>query len=290
MMQLAVVVVLYKQTPAESTALRMLLAGLRGREQFVRLLIYDNSPSPQDISLDCNIIGDIHVGYCHDPSNGRLFAAYSYALEWVAREGVSWLMLLDQDTEVTLEYLDEALRLCSTTPAGICAITPRLIVHGEQRSPHLLHERNGDGKAPAKDNALPPGKSDERLGAWNSGAILRVASLVAIGGFPKEFPLDNLDYALFLMLQQGDDRVFVMKSRLNHQLSVADLHSLSADRLRGKLASDILLQRRFQQKTRLSLAVEFLRTGLSLLRKLPDKRMGLMCLRFSLACLFSGAD
>ena len=284
MAQLAAIVVLYKQIPAESVALQMLLAGFQGREDCLQLMVYDNSPQSQAHLLPSISTFDINIEYFHDANNGRLIAAYTHALGRAACHNLPWLMLLDQDTEITPSYIDEALLLCSQTLPGICAITPRLLVHGEQRSPHLHAQLNrGDGS----DGVLYTGRSEERVAAWNSGAIFRVTSLLAIGGFPREFPLDNLDYAMFLLLQQGEERVFVMESRLNHQLSVADLHSLSAERLRNKLASDILFQRRFRQRTRFSLALEFLRTGISLLRKLPDKRMGLMCLQSSVACLLA---
>ncbi len=271
MAQLAAVLVLYKQTPEESIALQTLSAGMRGREDLLQLIVYDNSPHSQ-----ANLMPPgMKARYFHDPLNGRLFAAYTYALRCAKDESIPWLMLLDQDTRITREYLDEALRLVSERHLAVCAFTPRLIVNGEERSPHPLQP----GGVPLS------GRSDLRLAAWNSGAILRTGRLLGIGGFPPEFPLDNLDYAVFLMLQQGNERIFVMESRLDHQLSVADVRTLSATRLRGKLESDILLQRRFRQRTRVSLAAEFLRTGLSLLLKLPNKRMGLMCLRYSVACL-----
>ncbi len=275
MTRFAVVIVLYKLKPAESVTLASFLECARGRENDFALLLYDNGPDDQSASLP-EFPG---LRYVHDRSNGMLYAAYSHALSAARADGLGWLMLLDQDTALTPAYLTEALAVCEAPPHTVCAFVPRLIIAGTQRSPHALRQRDQP-----HESTMPDGPSPFQLAAWNSGAILRVESLLRAGGFPAEFPLDNLDYALFTTLQGTGEQVSVMSSRLVHQLSIADVKTMSFDRLRNKVASDLLLQQRFHLRTREHLALEFLRTGVSLLRKLPDKRLGWLYLRYSLRC------
>ena len=275
MAELAVILVLYKQTPAQSVTLSSFLEGARGQEDRFALLIYDNGPEDQSALLP-QFPG---LRYVHDSSNGMLYAAYSHALAMAREAGLEWLMLLDQDTALTPAYLAEALALCRQPLPAVCACVPRLMIQGSQRSPHALLARDQPREA-----TLPTGPAPFRLGAWNSGAMLRVESMVRAGQFPAEFPLDNLDYAVFTALQSTGETVYVMGSSLVHQLSVAELDTLSPDRLKKKLASDLLLQQRFGLRTRQQLAWEFFRTGVSLLRKLPDKQMGWLCLRYSVRC------
>ncbi len=59
--------------------------------------------------------------------------------------------------------------------------------------------------------------------AYNSGALLRVDAVRAIGGFPQEFTLDFLDHVVFHKLQRCGGRVWLMRSSLPHQLSTRTL-------------------------------------------------------------------
>jgi hypothetical protein len=63
------------------------------------------------------------------------------------------------------------------------------------------------------------GLAGARLIAFNSGAVLRVGAVVAMGGFPDGFPLEYLDHATFAALQARGGRVYVMRSTLEHALS-----------------------------------------------------------------------
>ncbi len=175
MPQIAVVLVLYRQTPAQSPALQALLGSAAAAAGMLDILVYDNSPEDQASLLPLQT----GLRYFHDRHNGRLLAAYTHALQAATEANIPWLMLLDQDTELTATYLDEALRLCSEEHTATCALVPRLLVLGEQRSPHPL-----SGKPAAE---LPSGRSAQRLAAWNSGAILFVASLLQGEVFPPVF-------------------------------------------------------------------------------------------------------
>ena len=73
------------------------------------LLLYDNSPEPQT-----PLPSSLPVTYEHDASNRGLAYAYNYALKRAAELQIEWLLLLDQDTGVTREYLMEAAELVAS--------------------------------------------------------------------------------------------------------------------------------------------------------------------------------
>ena len=50
---------------------------------------------------------DFPIHYVHDPSNGGLASAYNYALARAESEEREWLLLLDQDTSLTAEFISE---------------------------------------------------------------------------------------------------------------------------------------------------------------------------------------
>ncbi len=220
------VVVLYKESPEESVATQALLQTLREEprlSQKFSLLLYDNSPEPQT-----PLPSSLPVTYEHDASNRGLAYAYNYALKRAAELQIEWLLLLDQDTGVTREYLMEAAELVASEgkEARVAAFAPRLIGVKGLRSPSLIfldmvrRQVTFRNRRPmvAPDDAF--GLQEQRFAAFNSGAIVRVSAIQAIGGFPEEFWLDFLDIAVFHELHAKGYRLYIMRTSLSHSLSV----------------------------------------------------------------------
>jgi GT2 family glycosyltransferase len=242
------VVVLYRRTPAESSSLSSLVQILNANSWIAghfSLLIYDNSPHPQGQE----ILANFPIHFVHDPANGGLAQAYNYALAHAGRENHEWLMLLDQDTSVTNEYLTEAVT-CANALQGqedVASIVPKLLVNGEIYSPdaHFIDvlRHQFSKKRYVIDQQLV-GIENRRLMAYNSGALLRVSALRAIGGFPSEFWLDYLDHAVFHALFARGYRMYVMRSMLEHAASQADVREVPLWRLRNLLSAQTLFVKR----------------------------------------------
>jgi GT2 family glycosyltransferase len=127
-------------------------------------------------------------------------------------------MLMDQDTHLTRDYFEEVSHRASefANDEGVVAIVPKLVENGVVQSPHI-------GICTKKWEPLPADASGllENSGQhiYNSGALMRVSSLLAIGGFPEDFWLDYLDHAVFHQLREHGDRVFLMHASIHHTLS-----------------------------------------------------------------------
>ena len=180
--------------------------------------------------------------YVHDPANGGLAAAYNYALALAEQEGHAWLLLLDQDTTLTSEFLSELI-LCSQkllTQNKVGAIVPKLIVQGKIQSPaehfidYLRHQFSRELKT---FDAGTEGLQQGRISAYNSGSTLRVSALRAIGGFPSEFWLDYLDHAVFHALCARGYQVYILRAVLAHELEESELNSRPLWRFRSTLHS-----------------------------------------------------
>lgn len=158
--------------------------------------------------------------YLHDPSNPGLAKSYNRALKRAESNGSRWLLLLDQDTELTEDYLHEVAAMVTADTGEYGVLAPKLLAGSRLLSPHI----------PMYAPLQPPlsaevsGPQTRTLSFFNSAALFRVASLKGIGGFPEEFWLDYLDHAVFHQLQQKQERVFILKSSLQHSLS-----SMAAD-------------------------------------------------------------
>ena len=220
-----VVVVLYGTTPSTSLALTSLAESLGPQADRFAVEVHDNSPTPGE---DRSVAGLTVAADVHHPDNPGLVVPYNLALAAAERRGSRWLMLLDQDTRVTREYIDEVVAFVEdeTVPLRIAVAAPRLHDAEGVLSPHKpirFEVRPLD-----VGRTYPPGSSYAYL---NSGAVMRVTAARAVGGFPVEYPLDFLDHAMSARLKAAGYNLRTLSSALEHQLAARDIESVPRVRL-----------------------------------------------------------
>jgi GT2 family glycosyltransferase len=240
------VVVLYKQRPRESNALSALLDICNSDPSIasqIAILVQDNSPLAQEFVLDVPEIGhSVCLEYHHTLGNPGLAYAYNNALDLANKHNIPWLLLLDQDTCLTRQFLIRLLEAIRTNTHSqmCCAFVPQLVREGLVLSPQVVgkifYRRLRRGCS---------GLATQPLVAFNSAACIRVHDLTAIGGFPKEFWLDYLDHMVFYSLQQAGGRVFVLDSQLEHSLSLTNIESeVSNERYENVLRAEWMFVRK----------------------------------------------
>jgi len=214
------VIVLYRIAPLQSPAFRSVMAAraeLGAAIGEVRVLVWDNSPSPgsgQDLPED--------VAYFTDESNSGLATAYNRAREWAALHGSEWLLTLDQDTAVPADFFRKmaAAARASTRYAGIGAIVPQIAAGGKQLSPNWFQL----GAIPRWWRTGYTGVPSEAVFAFNSGAMLRVWALEQAGGYDPRFWLDDSDAMIFSKLHEYGKRVYVAGDiQVEHEFSMKDM-------------------------------------------------------------------
>jgi GT2 family glycosyltransferase len=243
------IVVLYRHSIKQSASVTSLMGILterpEWRERFC-LIFYDNSPEPQGVPEDL----PVQPIYVHDRNNGGLAPAYQHALDMAVKHGIPWLLLLDQDTTLTPEFLAEALTrsLALESQTEIGGMAPKLVSGGAVYSPeseYLYQLRRQFRRQKHRVTIDALGVQTRPMNAYNSGAVLRVAALQAIGGFPQDFWLDYLDHAVFQELQHHGYQLFVMKSVLEHDLSHLDPDAVPLWRRRSVLTAQTRYVRRY---------------------------------------------
>jgi len=229
------VIVLYKTRPSESAAFTTLVAELKRVQQIddrLRVLLYDNSCGAQ-LSEEL----PPYVFYHAAARNEGIAGAYNYALDIARREGFDWMLTLDQDTQLPVDFLvqmrDLALRLDQNEEVG--AIVPQLSHVGRPLSPFRIR--------PLGPSYLSPGFTGTARGescALNSASLFRVRALDEIGGFDPRFWLDYQDYYVFRQLHRHGKRVWVAGGiQVEHDLSLlSDRQSPGPDRFRNFLQAE----------------------------------------------------
>jgi GT2 family glycosyltransferase len=254
------VIVLYKMKPSESVTLNSLqtaISCLDDEQAHIRILLYDNTPGGQDVG-----VLPAGVQYKADPHNGGLATAYNYALEVAHEEGFDWLLTLDQDTSLPIDFL---CKLCNAAlfvapMHTVAAIVPYMSTDGRVLSPFTLM------KHWTLTRHFPDGYIGipmENVYAVNSASTIKVSALKAIGGYDPRFHLDFSDLAIYHRLHCQNLRVFVAGNiRVEHEVSGYDLKNRSTpgryedtcsaeeaayDEWMGRVAGVVLTARNFHR-------------------------------------------
>ena len=223
--KLLAVVVLYKMKPSESIAFSSLQATILCVEPGlteVNILLYDNTPGGQDVGI---LPANVH--FKSDPTNDGLAKAYNYALEMAREGGFDWLLTLDQDTSLSLDFLSR-LRNTAMFVApmdSVAAIVPCISSDGRVVSPFALTKHLELTKCiPSGFIGIP----FEDVYAANSASTIKVRALQVIGGYDPRFYLDFSDLVMYRRLHARGLRVFVVGDiQVEHELAGLDLKNRS---------------------------------------------------------------
>jgi GT2 family glycosyltransferase len=231
------VVVLYRRQPAEAETVRGLqhaFAQFPTLSGHFRLLLWDNSPEPPALPLaGLNLPAD----YRHSARNEGVSGAYNAAAALAESARLPWLLLLDQDTAVTPEFLHaiSAHARCLEPDTTVAAIVPFLFAGNFQLSPRRV--RFG------RYTPVPPstGLSPYEVFAANSGCLLRASTVRQVGGYSPDFWLDFSDIELFHRLHRSHlGHVFLAgDARLQHDIALMDYDTrMTPTRYRNFLAAE----------------------------------------------------
>lgn len=212
--EIFLVVVLYKTSLENSETIKS-LEHVIGEK--VNLFVFDNSPIRQYDSDDFDF-KSFKVRYHHDATNPGLSVAYNYALDLASNINYSWLLLLDQDTTFTKQYIQEIKRLdINKISNAVVAIIPRVIsVVGERIIAPTKMLLGGI----CRPIMLSSGVVTTPISGINSGTLLRISYMNSINGFSVKYTLDMLDHWYFRKIFRDGKSVYLMESIIYQDLSV----------------------------------------------------------------------
>jgi GT2 family glycosyltransferase len=235
-MQILAVVVLYKQSLQQSETMQSLTRIYSedpGLSEFVRVLLWDNSPVPvTEVSLPFVL----EVG--HSLQNVGTSGAYNHAMELALSRQCPWLLLLDQDTSVTPHFLHAMLGYAEAFLGRpeIATVVPFIFSHGALVSPRRLLSFNRVRQIPINCT----GVLREKAYAVNSATLMRVAALREVGGYSDEFWLDLSDVFVFQRLHRHGKYMYVAGDlQVEHSIASMDFDKeMSPERYRNFLAAE----------------------------------------------------
>jgi len=245
-MKMVIALVIYKLKLNESTTFNTLIKAYCKNNKFehFELIIYDNSPTKQNVNMQI----PFKTKYIHDPSNSGLYTAYTFALKRAEETKCDWVLLLDQDTKLPLNYffLVNKITADKSLDKDVVAIVPKVFtINGKIISPYRFYI----GRIRRAIKSGYAGICDFKISAINSGAFIKVEFLRAIRGFNPLFKLDFVDHWIFYKIFACGKKVFILDSIIEHELSVTNYDVyMSEERYKNILNSEILFINLYSSK------------------------------------------
>jgi GT2 family glycosyltransferase len=221
-MRILAVLVRY-QTPLQQSrtfqGLKSALASDPDLAGSYKVMIWDNTPATvADPQLPPAFL------YRHSNANLGTSGAYNEALGYARARGHKWLLLLDQDMEIRVDFLRALLRHRREAESRpeVAAVVPTVKV-GEVVASPFRQRFNRVIPYPQGESGILPGEAI----AINSGALVRVSAIEQIGRFSRDFWLDYSDMDLFHRFHLQGLRVWrAADTELQHEMSIMDYDRL----------------------------------------------------------------
>lgn len=233
-MKILFTLVVYKEEPEKTSTFQTLINSLSDlAANNYEILIYDNSP-------ESHRVANPEVHYFHNPRNPGIAQAYNYALDYAQKNDFSWLLLLDQDSQLTSAFLKNVFAQAENQ---FIAILPTVIAPTQQISPIY-----SSYISPLK-HALPAsGTYTDGIMGISSGVLISVAFLAKIGGFNQAFPLDYLDHWLFHEISKNKGPILVLPEKIVHDLSVLSMNDVSETRYKSIADAEYRYYKNYKKK------------------------------------------
>ncbi len=209
-MNITILLVLYKTELDKSVTYISLKKNMVYCKFGYNFLVYNNS---SEITVPYSDSYDI----VNSSYNELLFGAYNYGLNYSKEKNNDWILLLDQDTELTKEYILTLNNILNAPiQPNIMSIVPRLISENKKLSPRKISSF-GWWDLEVKSNGIVNGAY-----AYNSLSLLKVEFILSLGGFSKDFKLDMLDHWYYNKINEAKLSIYVMNVFIQHKLSLLD--------------------------------------------------------------------
>jgi hypothetical protein len=201
-------VVIYGISPMESTTLRTLLSSLREVEGLTaKILVLDNSPVPSG-----NTGTPQEIEYFAFGENAGLARAYRHAAAAAKTLAAGFVVTLDQDSNVSPEYLAQLRDHAQRHAGQEVALCPTILSSGRVVSPYV-YSRTGRAEF---------GEGEGRLHAINSFSAYATSLLAEKNIIDDYYWLDALDFVIYENLCRQHIPVVLMDVEVAHSLSVVD--------------------------------------------------------------------
>jgi hypothetical protein len=265
-MKHAYAIVIYKTECLESKSINTLIELIKKNVFYSKIIVYDNSPNLNNKTF-CKKYGFNYLSIEYENS---LREAYSNIFSFARLNGIDWITLLDQDSEVTIKFHECIL--------NDIELNPNIYI----KVPYVI----------SKLNLISP--CNEYLGGYLKGIkfsekIKKInKSKFAIGSFStlktdlnrfldfksSPFKIDCLDRWMYEKLKENKVEMNIIPVRVNHELSVLTDNFVKLERYNSIVASEFLFIKLYRHSI-CNYIFYYLRVIVRILKLLIRKNVGI---------------
>lgn len=208
------VLVLYKSSLEESITFKSLRESINAIEGNFTLVVYNNSP--EFWNYDNANYDKITIFSVNDYLNSGVSKAYNVGFDYAKRFQKSYILLLDQDTNIPVSFFDSFYHMekkYSKSNLGLYA--PMIVNNYGLVSPALffLHTSKKLKNIKEGENLL------NGLAIINSGLIISTNLFELVGGYNEKIKLDFSDFYFIKKAMQFEKKIIIFNSLCKHSLS-----------------------------------------------------------------------
>lgn len=221
------VVVLYKCRLDNSVSVRTLLQSMElAGWNTLDLVVYDNAPEYNLHQID---YPGFRIHYIPDYTNSGVSRAYNKAFVIGQNLKKNFLLLLDQDTEISDSYCEEL----SLIDNRYGLIAPVLEDKGVIISP--CRYRFGRGSSLKKEDCMVGIKKMKGFNFLNSGSLISLDLFGRVGGFDERIPFYFSDFNFFNRVKKYENHFYLMKTTFHHEMASNDTSNMDRFSTRFRL-------------------------------------------------------
>lgn len=281
----AVLVIFNCKIEEAKTFVSLLNNYAKNQESFknFKLIIYDNSLFDQSIPLAI----PFEYQYIHDRNNKGLAAAYNYALNQAIKSSYDWLLLLDQDSYLPEDFIENmSYDISIIKDSTVSAVVPKMRYKKVIFSPTKVFF---GGIVRAIDMRHRGICTFKNVFAIGSGCVIKVSFLQKIGGFNEVFWMDCLDRWLFLTINNMGGKVYVTDSIIEHEVSVMNYDKfMNEKRYYNILKYETLFMKSFTSRIENYIFyLRLIKRAVYLFITVSDKKYSIMTLRHLIDIIMS---
>nr|WP_255091690.1 glycosyltransferase [Vibrio aestuarianus] len=180
--------------------------------QVSKIILFDNNSSGDSLACvnKCETIDSVDVIYSN--INVGLSKAQNIAIKQALNEGADWVLTLDDDSDISDDFVANMLEVCDGSDLNVGAVVPIVKDQNSNQTSRFILAGNKFQKV------VPGNKSLEVLVAISSGMLIKRSVFNEIGFMNEDYFIDYIDIDFSLRVNSQFKMISCPSAILAHRL------------------------------------------------------------------------
>jgi GT2 family glycosyltransferase len=200
-MKILICIVLYNQKIEESNAFRNL--SMQDTKADCFFYLFDNSPCKSTVFPAMT-----NVYYTHNPNNPGLSVAFNHAAKYALENGFEWLLLSDQDTNFSMDFIQK-MQMATIEYPSVSLFAPIVKLSNNTLFSPCKFRNMVSKPLQTVSHGINSLRNTMPI---NSGLLIKTSLFFEAGGYDENLRVDFCDYAFLNKVKKIEDKYVVVDS------------------------------------------------------------------------------